>query len=668
MYDLRKSLPAKIIAVILLVITAFGTALGILGNVALGQGYGTAESFYEDILCQEPLQQAMYSALWRTTEDNPSYYDHQLITRYQGFAARIYDGDPSDGMALGTWGNMPTPVGLRHSFTVEYEVGPALEAGIFERPATEATFSQTEETTAGEGSSALFTVYQPAGYYTVVGYLPEILPPGSDFYLAKLVYDLLSHLAGSSIVGLTLILLTVSVLLLVFLLCAAGHRKGCDHICPNWQDRIPLDLHLCLAVGIFCCFLGAGVMSVDGLSSLTSVLFSLAVFALCMLCCGLVMVAIFMTLATRCKLGKWWKNTLCWMILHRCWRLLKNLYQRLRSLIRMVPFTWRSILMVCCILLLQTILTLLAFESYNGGFFFLVMLAADGALIVAAAWFVRQLQLVKDTGKALAQGDLEAKADVKKMYFDVKEHAEHLNTIGLGMTRAVEQRIKSERLKTELITNVSHDIKTPLTSIVNYVDLLKKEDLPETAGEYVAVLDRQSRRLKKLTEDLVEASKASTGNIAVNLEPIVVNEIIHQAIGDYGDKLSAGGLEVIASTYEGNLFALADGRLLWRVLDNLLNNICKYAMPGTRVYVDLTANDKYVTLSVKNISRDPLNVSAGDLMERFVRGDASRHTEGSGLGLNIAKSLVELMGGTFRLDVDGDLFKATVTLKNAEMK
>ena len=160
-----------------------------------------------------------------------------------------------------------------------------------------------------------------------------------------------------------------------------------------------------------------------------------------------------------------------------------------------------------------------------------------------------------------------------------------------------------------------------------------------------------------------EASKASTGSMTVNMEPIVVNEIILQAIGDYDEKLAAGRLEVIVSTFEGNLMALADGRLLWRVLDNLLSNVCKYALGGTRVYVDLSAHDGRVFLSMKNISRDPLNISADELMERFVRGDASRHTEGSGLGLNIARSLMDLMDGTFQLSVDGDLFKAELSLK-----
>ena len=284
---------------------------------------------------------------------------------------------------------------------------------------------------------------------------------------------------------------------------------------------------------------------------------------------------------------------------------------------------------------------------------------------MGAAALSLQLQKVRDMGQALAAGDLDAQLDTRKMLPDIRRHAENLNAIGVGMNRAVEQRMRSERLKTELITNVSHDIKTPLTSIVNYVDLLKKEDLPPAAAEYAAVLDRQSAKLKKLTEDLVEASKASTGNVSVSLAPIVVNEIILQAIGDYDERLTKGRLEVVVSTYEGSLMAMADGRLLWRVLDNLLSNVCKYAMPGTRVYVDLGTREERMFLTMKNISQDPLNVSAEELMERFVRGDASRHTEGSGLGLNIARSLMDLMGGTFDLSIDGDLFKAELTLPAA---
>ena len=371
--------------------------------------------------------------------------------------------------------------------------------------------------------------------------------------------------------------------------------------------------------------------------------------------------ALLLTLAARFKKGKWWRNTILWRLCRWCTRMWRRCWYAVVELVRILPVTWRVVLGVIGILGGQSLLVLL----FLSGSFLIFLLTAvlDAALVVAAAWMTFQLQKVRDMGSALAAGDLDAQLDTEKMYFDIKRHAEDLNAIGVGMNKAVEQRLKSERLKTELITNVSHDIKTPLTSIVNYVDLLKKEELPPAAREYVSVLDRQSHRLKKLTEDLVEASKASTGNIAVQLEPIVVNEIIHQAVGDYDEKLAAGKLEVIVNTYEGNLMALADGRLLWRVLDNLLSNVCKYAMAGTRVYVDLGARDGKVVLSVKNISRDPLNVSAEELMERFVRGDASRHTEGSGLGLNIARSLMDLMGGGFELYVDGDLFKAELTLR-----
>jgi len=217
--------------------------------------------------------------------------------------------------------------------------------------------------------------------------------------------------------------------------------------------------------------------------------------------------------------------------------------------------------------------------------------------------------------------------------------------------------MKSERLKTELITNVSHDIKTPLTSIVNYVDLLQKPHTEAEGIQYLEVLDRQSKRLKKLTENLVEASKASTGNMAVNLEPTSVMELINQAVEEYRDRLEAGKLEIVVSQ-RGDLSILADGKLMWRMMDNLLNNVVKYALPGTRVYVTAQKEESHVVLAVKNISRDPLNVDADELMERFVRGDSSRHTEGSGLGLNIVQSLTKLQNGQFSLVVDGDFFKA----------
>ena len=249
---------------------------------------------------------------------------------------------------------------------------------------------------------------------------------------------------------------------------------------------------------------------------------------------------------------------------------------------------------------------------------------------------------------------------------ELKRHAANLNSVQQGIQQAVEEKMKSERLKTQLITNVSHDIKTPLTSIVNYVDLLKKEEMPsDSAREYLEVLDRQSQRLRKLTEDLVEASKASTGNIPVSLAPTDLNVLLSQVCGEYQQRLEKQVLEPVLSLCEPGAAAMADGRLLWRVLDNLMSNICKYAMPGTRVYLSTEAGEDGVRMVVKNISRYPLNISADELTERFVRGDSSRSTEGSGLGLSIATSLMSLQGGDFRLTIDGDLFKVTLTLPAA---
>ena len=271
-----------------------------------------------------------------------------------------------------------------------------------------------------------------------------------------------------------------------------------------------------------------------------------------------------------------------------------------------------------------------------------------------------------ESGKALAKGDLQHKTDTTRLLAFFREHGENLNRIGEGMETALAEKIRSERLKTELITNVSHDIKTPLTSIINYTDLLSREPLEGAAREYTEVLSRQAARLKKLTEDLIEASKASTGNIAMNPERLDLCQIVRQSLGEYAARLAAHDLQVVETIPEEEIYVTADGRQLWRVLDNLFSNVCKYALAGTRVYVHTAVHENCVTISIKNISRDPLMIASDELTERFVQGDASRSAEGSGLGLNIAKSLTELQGGTLRLCCDGDLFRADITFPTVE--
>ena len=239
--------------------------------------------------------------------------------------------------------------------------------------------------------------------------------------------------------------------------------------------------------------------------------------------------------------------------------------------------------------------------------------------------------------------------------------AEYINSLSTGLTKAVEESLKSERMKTELITNVSHDIKTPLTSIINYVDLLKKEEMPnEKAKEYLEILDKKSQRLKRLTEDLVEASKASSGNIKLNMEEINVKELIKQISGEFEDKLNEKELELILNMPNEEVKIKADSRYLYRVIENMYSNISKYALEGSRVYVDAIINKDKVEIQLKNISKAKLNISSEELMQRFVRGEASRNTEGSGLGLSIAESLTTLQKGRFNIYLDGDLFKVTI--------
>ena len=459
---------------------------------------------------------------------------------------------------------------------------------------------------------------------------------------------------------------------LVFLFMGAGHRKGKESARLNLLDKIPLDLY---AAGCFALAFVWLLLFVELTESMAYFFaFSpegitfLAFACIVVYTAGLVALAPFLSFATRVKAGGgiWWRNTaicwalkLCWRAVRWCWGLVKRFCGWLWYMTTKISIVWRTALIVLIVLVANFCIAISIRYSDFALFCWLLLMAAVFLLACFGAW---QMKSLKAAGEKLAAGEFEYKIDTKHMYWEFKHHAENLNSIGDGMAAAVEQRMKSERLKTELITNVSHDIKTPLTSIINYVDLLERPHTPEEGAEYLEVLERQSKRLKKLTEDLVEASKASTGNMSVTLAPTSTLEIINQSLAEYGQRMEAGKLSVLINVPEPAPAVRADGRLLWRVMDNLFNNVVKYAMPETRVYVDVRTSEGNAVISVKNISRAALNVSAGELMERFVRGDASRSTEGSGLGLSIAKSLTELQHGQFSISTDGDLFKAEITL------
>ena len=459
---------------------------------------------------------------------------------------------------------------------------------------------------------------------------------------------------------------------LVFLFMGAGHRKGKESARLNLLDKIPLDLYAAGCFALAFVWLLLFVELTEGMAYFFALspegITYLAFTCIVVYTAGLVALAPFLSFATRVKAGGglWWRNTaicwalkLCWRAVRWCWGLVKRFCGWLWYMTTKISIVWRTALIVLVVLVTNFCLAISIRYSGFALFCWLVLLALVFLLACFGAWQMRSL---KAAGEKLAAGEFEYKADTKHMYWEFKHHAENLNSIGDGMAAAVEQRMKSERLKTELITNVSHDIKTPLTSIINYVDLLERPHTPEEGAEYLEVLERQSKRLKKLTEDLVEASKASTGNMSVTLAPTSTLEIINQSLAEYGQRMEAGKLSVIVNAPDTAPAVRADGRLLWRVIDNLFSNVVKYAMPETRVYVDVRTSEGNAVISVKNISRAALNVSAGELMERFVRGDTSRSTEGSGLGLSIAKSLTELQHGQFNISTDGDLFKAEITL------
>lgn len=330
---------------------------------------------------------------------------------------------------------------------------------------------------------------------------------------------------------------------------------------------------------------------------------------------------------------------------------------------RLLDFLLRFWAAGLCFLGLCLLEFLCAFDAvaYSGGgiLIWFLLKVLQGALVVYVILAMKELRA---GGDQLAAGNLDYKVPTDRLYGEFRRHGENLNNLRQGIQHAVEEQMKSERMKTELITNVSHDIKTPLTSIVSYVDLLKKEPMPtDQAKEYLDVLDRQAARLKKLIEDLVEASKASTGNLTVHFQPTDVNVLLSQSSGEYQERLAARDLSLVLTPAEEAPWISADGQLLWRVFENLLSNAQKYAMPGTRVYLSCQTTEAEVAVTFRNISATPLNISAEELMDRFVRGDAARSTEGSGLGLSIARDLTQLQHGRFDLTIDGDLFKVVLT-------
>lgn len=482
--------------------------------------------------------------------------------------------------------------------------------------------------------------------YDITVYYPVETPVSFEFMEA--VYNM-----RYTLILFTFLIALIFAISLTVLFCGAGHRDVSDAITLRAVDKIPFDIHT-----IF--LLTLAYWQLNTFFSFFYVEPVIIVLVICFVILDYLLTLNYLiSFAILTKAKALIKRSLIYIIFSCMYKLIKKLFKYLFLVFSQLPLIWKTVLA----LLLWTALEfwIICITRYDTGILLLAWFFGRlivFPIIIGIALLLRKIQRA---GKKISEGDLEYRVDTSHMIGDFKDFGDDLNSISEGMGKAVEDKLKSERFKTELITNVSHDIKTPLTSIINYVDLIKKEH-PENENikEYIDVLERQSSRLKKLIEDLIEASKASTGNLKVTLVPCELNVLITQIAGEYEELLVRQSLSLVIDQPKRSVTISADSRHLWRVIDNLMNNIRKYSMQGTRVYINLAADNSKAYLTFRNISKSPLNISSDELMERFTRGDSSRNTEGSGLGLSISKSLTELQGGSFSLDIDGDLFKVTL--------
>ena len=448
---------------------------------------------------------------------------------------------------------------------------------------------------------------------------------------------------------------------MIWLTVAAGRKPEDEEIHLNSFDRWYTEIAAGIVIGVWL----VGVMGMVTVisNSLIGTFNNMQILIILLVICGIYTMAWFLTgylsLVRRIKAGTFWKNSLLRRILKWIGKCNRKIIDFIGSFSRNTSEKIKVLFGIGGFVFLQFLLMLFMINA--SGIFALVLIVADVAAIVYAVRKVDGLDLVMDGLKKISDGELQYKIKTEQLTGKYKAMAEYINNIGDGLDAAVENSLKKERMQTVLITNVSHDLKTPLTSIINYVDLLKRENLTDPkVQEYLRILDEKSQRLKVLTEDVVEASKASTGNIKFEMNDIDFVEMVQQVIGEFEEKFQEKNLTMMVHFTDEPSMIYADGQKMWRVLENVFGNVVKYAMEGTRVYAEIRNSNKKVVFSLKNISAQPLNFSADELTERFIRGDVARNTEGSGLGLSIAKSLTELQGGEFKLYLDGDLFKVMI--------
>lgn len=682
MQKLKRNLGAKIAAWILLAVFLVVLCVSAYGVVYLVT-HGTYNSDLDTLVqraLEDQMQQDSAIIIAEIENSNASLTNHQALALRNSisFLASEYPEAESNlwfCVKLTNGGTMLVSNGGKPECLAETHTRYDLVLGCDQEVET-VYFSTPEE--RDEYLTSFFDIddgnqyYYTTGYNSITGsYYATIMYRDMDVYSITIECGVRSTLSANDVYrnvlnqtqqlykmrNWLLVLLAVSLalcaVLMIYLLWSAGRKAGVDGIYLHWANRIPFDL---LAAILFVVALIPWQIY-DASYYYSKIPLFLALFTAC-----LMLIVLLVSFSARAKAGHWWKNTVTYHLLRWLKRALRWCGRAIRYLFGKLPLIWKALLIWAAFAVLELFLLLLTagsgFALWVGQF-----LVVTPALVLVLI----NLQTLQKGAQQIADGDLNYHIDTRHMLPDFSRHAQALNSISVGLQKAVEKQMSSERLKAELITNVSHDIKTPLTSIINYIDLLKKpENTPQQTAEYLAVLDRQSARLKKLIEDLIEASKASTGNITPTFERLDANMLLTQAAGEHSEKLAAQQLELVCNFTPANPTILADGKLLWRVFDNLLDNIRKYALAGTRVYLSSLLVGGKVIITFRNISRDALNISSEELMERFVRGDTSRNTEGSGLGLSIARSLTQLQQGSFELSIDGDLFKVIIAFDALE--
>lgn len=470
-----------------------------------------------------------------------------------------------------------------------------------------------------------------------------------DLYDAKIEYERLHPWIKVSIAG-SIISLMGWILSLVYLTLATGHRDEGEKIHLNFVDRIKTEI----LFAVFVISISELVLLMGRVSSQSwNVSGLLVASGTVSLMIDVLFLIFYLSMVRRMKAEVMWENSLaCWLM-----RGFEKMFKE-RTVTVQVLIEFAIHMIVCFLLALGAF-----YYQYTICFILLLIFSGMEAYLLLRRT-VEHDQIFQ-TVKKITEGALDTKIDAEELHGEDRKLAEAINNIGAGLHHAVDESTRNERMKADLITNVSHDIKTPLTSIINYVNLIKLEDIEnDRVKNYIQILDEKSQRLKQLTEDLVETSRITSGNVKLDMQKIDLIELVYQTGGEFNEKFESKELTIVTKLPNTEVTIFADGRQLYRVIENLYNNVAKYALEKTRVYVEVQAGEEEVVFSIKNVSEKSLaleNSNAGDLTERFIRGDSSRTTEGSGLGLSIAKSLTKLMGGKFEIGVDGDLFKATIT-------